>query len=333
MTTDRRSGLALLLTVLGLAGILTAQLVPNRHRIENDLADRSAQALTVAGQDHARVTFTGRDALVVTDSDAAADRARTIVAGIAGVRTVRTTVEAPAAVEVHTPPTFGLTVNDGTAVLTGTVPTAAVKGTLHDAAAAAFGAVDDRVTVATTVTTDPALTALPTLLRSLPVTVRDFAVRLDGGTLTIGGTAPSEVDRIALHDAARRAGVPVDHRVTVADLQPRLSAVPPLEFRTGSAELTAASRKSLPQVAALLEANPSARVRIEGHTDASGSEATNLWMSRARADAVRSGLAELGVSAARLTAAGYGESRPKVANDTAEHRAENRRVEMTVITG
>ncbi len=327
--TNRRLWLPLLLTVLGLAGILTAQFGPNRHRMENDLAHRSSQALSIAGQDHARVTFTGRDALVVTDSDAAADRARAIVTGVDGVRTVHITVEAP---EVHTPPSFVLTANDGPAVLTGTVPTAEVKSALHDAATATFGTVDDRVTVATTVTGDPALTALPSFLRSLPDKINDLAVRLDGGALTLSGTAPDEVTRTALTEAAQHAGVPVADRATVTDLQPRLSAVPPLEFRTGSAELTAASRTSLREVAGLLEANPSAKVRIDGHTDSSGSEETNLWMSRARADAVRSGLTELGVSAERLTATGYGESRPKVANDTAEHRAENRRVEMTVIT-
>lgn len=330
MTTNRRFWLPLLLTVLGLAGLLTVQLGPNRHRIENDLTHRSAQALTVAGQDHTRVTFTGRDALVVTDSDAAADRARTIVTSVDGVRAVRITVQAP---EVHTPPTFVLTANDKRATLTGTVPTAEVKGALHDATAAAFDAVDDRVAVATTVTTDPVLTALPSLLRSLPVTIDDLAVRLENGTLTLTGTAPAEVTRTALTEAVQRAGVPVADRVTITDLQPRLSAVPPLEFRTGSAELTEASRTSLREVAALLEANPSAKVRIDGHTDSSGSIETNLWMSRARADAVRSGLTGLGVAADRLTAAGYGESRPKVANDSPEHRAENRRVEMTVVTG
>ncbi|WP_436520984.1 OmpA family protein [Actinoplanes sp. HUAS TT8] len=329
-TGNRRLWLAALLAVLALAGITTAQLVPNRHRIESTLTDRSVQALAAAGQSDAAVTFTGRDAVVVTDSDAKADQARRVLTAVDGVRAVRVTVEAPIAT---TPPTFLLATGHGSTVLTGTVPTAEVRAALHDAATATFGAVDDRVTVAATVTADPLLTALPSLLRALPVQADDFAVRLEGGTVTLSGTAPEETTHLALAAAVERAGVPVVDRVTVPDLQPRLSAVPPLEFRTGSAELTEASRKSLREVAALLESNPSANVRIDGHTDSSGSEATNLWVSRARADAVRTGLIGLGVSADRLTATGYGESRPKVANDSPEHRAENRRVEMTVVTG
>ncbi|BCY07192.1 OmpA family protein [Actinoplanes sp. L3-i22] len=330
ITANRRLWLALLLTVLGLAGLLTAQLGPNRQHIENDLTHRSAQALTAAGQADAKVSFAGRDALIVAETRARADRAAPVVAGIRGVRAVRVTVVAPA---VPTPATFLLAAAAGGATLTGTVPTTETKTTLRDAAAATFGTVDDRVAVDDRVTADAALTALPTLLRALPIKINDLGVRLESGTLTLSGSAAAETTRTALLDTAGRAGVPVVDRVTVADLQPQLSAVPPLEFRTGSAELTEASRESLTDVAALLTANPSAKVRIDGHTDDRGSEATNLAVSHARADAVRSGLLELGVAGDRLTAAGYGEARPKAPNDTAEHRAENRRVEMTVVLG
>src|SRR6185436_4963891 len=147
---------ALLLTVLGLAGLLTAQLGPNRHHIENDLAHRSAQALTAAGQDGAKVSFTGRDALVVAESQARADRAAPVVAGIRGVRAVRVTVEAPA---VRPPSTFALAAAAGRATLTGTVPADGTGATLHDAAAATFGTIDDRVTVDDRVAADATLTA------------------------------------------------------------------------------------------------------------------------------------------------------------------------------
>ncbi|GIE85365.1 OmpA family protein [Actinoplanes regularis] len=327
----RRIWLAALVAVLGLTGIVAGQAGPNRHRIENDLAHRSVQALAAAGQDDARVSFAGRDALVVTGSPAEADQVRTIVAAVTGVRAVHVSVEA--AEVARTPAAVLLAASGERAVLTGTVPTAEMRTTLRDAADAAFGAgvVDDRLTVAGTVAADNALSALPALLRSLPAGVPDLSVRLEAGALTLSGTAPSEAARTALTTAAGRTGVPVTDRMTVAALQPRLSAVAPLTFRTGSAELTPASRKSLRQIADLLTANPSTDLRVEGHTDSRGSRATNLRVSRARADAVRSGLLKLGVAADRLSTVGYGEARPKVANDSPTHRAENRRVELAVV--
>ncbi|KVW95490.1 OmpA family protein [Thiobacillus denitrificans] len=69
-------------------------------------------------------------------------------------------------------------------------------------------------------------------------------------------------------------------------------------------------------------------VEVAGHTCSIGTEAYNLGLSQRRAEAVRNYLISKGVSADRLTAKGYGESRPAVSNDTREGRAQNRRVEL-----
>jgi OmpA-OmpF porin, OOP family len=71
-------------------------------------------------------------------------------------------------------------------------------------------------------------------------------------------------------------------------------------------------------------------VAIEGHTDWIGSDAYNAGLSERRANAVQAYLIEHGVSASRLSTAGYGESRPIASNDTREGRALNRRVELLV---
>jgi outer membrane protein OmpA-like peptidoglycan-associated protein len=69
-------------------------------------------------------------------------------------------------------------------------------------------------------------------------------------------------------------------------------------------------------------------IRIEGHTDSSGSSNANLALSQKRAEAVRDALVASGVEASRITVVGLGSERPVAANDTAEGRARNRRVDI-----
>lgn len=73
-------------------------------------------------------------------------------------------------------------------------------------------------------------------------------------------------------------------------------------------------------------------VIIEGHTDSEGQEAYNQWLSEQRANAVRNDLVARGVSAARISAIGYGELTPKASNDTAAGKAVNRRIEFKITT-
>lgn len=88
----------------------------------------------------------------------------------------------------------------------------------------------------------------------------------------------------------------------------------------------------LNDVASILKANPQIKkIRIEGHTDAIGSDAYNMKLSQRRANSVREYLTNQGISADRLEAVGYGKSRPIAPNNTAAGRAQNRRVEFNVI--
>lgn len=69
-------------------------------------------------------------------------------------------------------------------------------------------------------------------------------------------------------------------------------------------------------------------VEISGHTDSDGSNAYNQTLSQRRAEAVKAWLVSKGISSDRITAVGYGEEKPRVANDTAEHKRMNRRIEF-----
>ena len=72
-------------------------------------------------------------------------------------------------------------------------------------------------------------------------------------------------------------------------------------------------------------------VIIGGHTDSTGSTEYNQSLSQRRVDEVARLLsANYGIDASRVSAIGYGEAQPIVANDIAENRAKNRRVEASI---
>jgi outer membrane protein OmpA-like peptidoglycan-associated protein len=105
-----------------------------------------------------------------------------------------------------------------------------------------------------------------------------------------------------------------------------------VNFATGKAELTPESQAILDGVAESLVAHEEIKVQVGGHTDNTGSAAVNKRLSAARAEAVRQYLITKGVAANRLTAAGFGPSKPIASNKTAAGRAQNRRVELTRIS-
>jgi outer membrane protein OmpA-like peptidoglycan-associated protein len=91
------------------------------------------------------------------------------------------------------------------------------------------------------------------------------------------------------------------------------------------------SMGTIAEIVKVLKANPSLKVEIGGHTDADGDAAKNLALSQARADAVRKILIEQGIDASRITAKGYGATKPIDKNDSPEGKANNRRVEFTKV--
>jgi OOP family OmpA-OmpF porin len=87
----------------------------------------------------------------------------------------------------------------------------------------------------------------------------------------------------------------------------------------------------LDEVAVVFEKNPGLKVQIEGHTDNIGKAAYNMKLSLKRAEAVMNYLINKGLAKGRLSAKGYGFTKPIATNSTKEGRALNRRVELTPI--
>ncbi len=101
-----------------------------------------------------------------------------------------------------------------------------------------------------------------------------------------------------------------------------------ITFATNSAEITPASDAILGGIAALLKNQPEWKITVEGHTDNAGAKGANQALSQKRAEAVVTWLSNQGVDRARLTATGFGDTKPVEDNATEEGRLKNRRVEL-----
>lgn len=103
-----------------------------------------------------------------------------------------------------------------------------------------------------------------------------------------------------------------------------------VNFKSGTAELDAASRDILDNIASVLKKNQHLSFEVAGHTDNTGNYNYNVQLSQQRAESVRQYLINQGVAANRLTARGYGPDRPIASNETREGRSQNRRVVLVL---
>lgn len=113
---------------------------------------------------------------------------------------------------------------------------------------------------------------------------------------------------------------------TIADLLDKSK----IQFAVGSARIDPASSALLDSIADEAGDCPG-RLRIEGHTDNTGSNAKNLELSQQRANAVRQALVDRGLSIDRMITEGRGAEDPVSPNATAQGRANNRRIEIRVV--
>jgi outer membrane protein OmpA-like peptidoglycan-associated protein len=112
---------------------------------------------------------------------------------------------------------------------------------------------------------------------------------------------------------------------------PRTIILKNVFYDTGKASLRPESFPSLDELVDLLKSKPNIEMEIYGHTDNEGGYEYNMKLSQGRAESVKKYLIEHGIAAGRLTAVGYGYTKPIDSNQTPEGRQNNRRTEVRIL--
>ncbi|AKH99863.1 outer membrane protein/peptidoglycan-associated (lipo)protein [Hoeflea sp. IMCC20628] len=238
---------------------------------------------------------------------------------------------------------------DGEAVsLSGVLPSEAVRARILEIAHLKFGALQiiDSQNIGAGAP-DGFETAVLTALQALSRLDDNAETRVEDQAVIVQGAALSQV---ALDDTARllEEGLPQgfegqssmdlaptpEASLQVSDCQAelnRLVATNNVLFETAEAAIQDHSYGFLDHVAFVARQCGQAQLEISGHTDSDGAEVANLDLSERRAKSVLAFMIAAGVAADRMTAIGYGESKPVESNETDAGKAANRRIEFRVL--
>ncbi|HRE21190.1 MAG TPA: OmpA family protein [Rhabdaerophilum sp.] len=234
-----------------------------------------------------------------------------------------------------------------TLTLTGHVPDAKARASVLDIAKAFFEGdrIEDRL--------QEGLGEPKGFLAAVQAGLQELSRLADGASLSISDSVAA-LKGAALFDAARdqvaqgfSQGIPQGFErkldVSTAPLPPVIDSLPDCQalytnllktrtvrFKSGSADLSEASRAILDRLAVISLRCTTARIEIGGHTDNDGSPQSNAELSRRRAETVGVYLVRAGVMATRLEPVGFGETVPVAPNDSPENKAKNRRIEFFV---
>ncbi|WP_316633078.1 OmpA family protein [uncultured Flavobacterium sp.] len=155
------------------------------------------------------------------------------------------------------------------------------------------------------------------------------------GPLSLNGCPDSDGDGVAdMNDGCPTVKGTIENKgcpeITKQDIQRINYLGSKIFFENNSEKLKVASLVQLDELANLINKYQSSKLVIEGHADSNGNDAFNLELSQKRTESVKKYLIKKGIDASRLTAIGYGESKPIASNKTALGRAKNRRVELKI---
>lgn len=227
----------------------------------------------------------------------------------------------------------------GQVLVTGTVPDEASKSAALARLREIYGAerVVDQIAIGQVVLPANWNTHVQRLISFNLTSVSRGQLKIDGTTVSISGEVANEAQRQNIASAMTTSlnstytinnalRVPVSEQgVLDTSLGNRV-----VSFESGQAALTPEGKRILDEIAATLLTLKGRRVEIVGNTDNEGLRASNISLSMARAETVKSYLSGKGVDERLLSTSGQGPDRPVASNLTAEGRARNRRIEFRI---
>jgi OOP family OmpA-OmpF porin len=162
-------------------------------------------------------------------------------------------------------------------------------------------------------------------------------IKIDGTTVSLRGEVANEAQRQQIASDVATSLNPsytVNNGLRVGAAEQNLLdatlARRIIEFESGKATLTPSGKGILDEMAAALQKVKGKRVEVIGHTDNTGLRESNLALSQSRAEAVRTYLADKGISQDMVMVSGQGPDRPVAENTSVDGRARNRRIEFRI---
>jgi OmpA-OmpF porin, OOP family len=257
----------------------------------------------------------------------------------------------PAAVA---PSTFHASVEQGSLVVRGSLPSEHSKVTILDQAHALSAKtglhVVDQFIVDQNVRAAGWVDTVPQLLPILGLMVDRGSIMIDGRSIVVTGhvTGPREkADVLQAIAPAIRAGLKVEDRVKIVSTPPppssptvslpalqlsvnQVLAKSSIQFEPSSATITSKGQTTLDHIVTLLQRAPNTPIEISGHTDAAGKAENNMQLSRRRADVVKEYLTSHGLTNP-FTTIGYGSTRPLSHRKHKPGLPKNERIEFLML--
>lgn len=222
-------------------------------------------------------------------------------------------------------------------VASGNVPDAAARRAIIGRLIALYGEdrVVDRIEVGGVLPSPNWVENMEKILTANIRNVHDGKVQVSGTRISLQGNVANAALREQISSsiaAAVSPGYSVINTLAISDsrqdLLDQTLSNRIIEFESGSSNLTSAGKAILDEMAAAMKRIDTPSIRLIGHTDNAGSRQSNIELSLARANAVRTYLVEKGIPAASLSTTGAGPDSPIRSNDTPQGRAQNRRIEF-----
>ncbi len=312
------------------------------HAIEDDVASNAIADLdsNQANWVNIETTNRGRDILITgtPPNQAALDQVIEKVKKSYGVNLVEVSSDAkppPAPAELNT------ILTGQSVVLRGILANTESVNAIVSQASQAFGEgnIINKLSVGNNIADLPNLNGFFQSLAGKSFALETLTASLKGDTLRLTGMVnSSESNNELLDQMASSLGLTVENTLTIAappverdvcqDLVNDLLSNGKINFASAKATIKDDSFSLLERIQATALRCPDASFEVSGHSDSLGNIDFNMKLSQQRAQAVVDHLVELGLEASQFSAVGYGHTKPVAENNTADGRAQNRRIEF-----